>query len=271
MEFVGDKIKDILVYWDQATVLKQVGVMTARKWPVEDGKSQIEMAKRTNIVETTNYNSYKATPNISSPTKALNAKIDIFRTRSPEPEVNYEQESPSKLTRPVVTAHVYTSQQTYKPPKPNGKYASRENGESHFEFGDNSPTNSNSVLADKNTMQSKNSGFYRKDMNTNISFEHAAESPAVHQSYRSNSTHREYETHFKFEESPEKVAALKEKNENDGNRSIADDHMRRDMQKSWAMSDNSPTTTMFPNMTNRSAAAGGNLRVLTPSWDFLAG
>ena len=45
MEFVGDKIRAIRVYWDQATVLKQLEIVGSRGrgWPITDGPKQINL------------------------------------------------------------------------------------------------------------------------------------------------------------------------------------------------------------------------------------
>ena len=47
--FTGDKIRSIRVYWDQATVLKQLQIVGARGrgWPITDGNSQIELVTKT--------------------------------------------------------------------------------------------------------------------------------------------------------------------------------------------------------------------------------
>jgi len=45
VEFVGDKIRAIRVYWDQATVLKQLEIVGSRGrgWPITDGPKQIDL------------------------------------------------------------------------------------------------------------------------------------------------------------------------------------------------------------------------------------
>jgi hypothetical protein len=49
--FTGDKIRSIRVYWDQATVLKQLQIVgpRGRGWPITDGNSQIELITKTGI------------------------------------------------------------------------------------------------------------------------------------------------------------------------------------------------------------------------------
>ena len=52
--FTGGKIRSIRVFWDQATVLKQLEIVGARGrgWPITDGKNQIELVNKTrNIID----------------------------------------------------------------------------------------------------------------------------------------------------------------------------------------------------------------------------
>ena len=50
--FAGDKIRSIRVYWDQATVLKQLNIVGSRGrgWPITDGPNQIELISKTGTV-----------------------------------------------------------------------------------------------------------------------------------------------------------------------------------------------------------------------------
>jgi len=47
--FTGEKIRSIRVYWDQATVLKQLEIVgpRGRGWPITDGPNQIELISKT--------------------------------------------------------------------------------------------------------------------------------------------------------------------------------------------------------------------------------
>lgn len=47
--FKGGKIRSIRVYWDQATVLKQLEIVGARGrgWPITDGNNQIQLVNKT--------------------------------------------------------------------------------------------------------------------------------------------------------------------------------------------------------------------------------
>ena len=47
--FQEGKIRSIRIYWDQATVLKQLGIIGSRgrAWPITDGKNQIELITKT--------------------------------------------------------------------------------------------------------------------------------------------------------------------------------------------------------------------------------
>jgi len=47
--FNAGKIRSIRVYWDQATVLKQLQIVGARGrgWPITDGSSQIDLINKT--------------------------------------------------------------------------------------------------------------------------------------------------------------------------------------------------------------------------------
>src|SRR5271169_6614075 len=47
--FNGGKIRSIRIYWDQATVLKQLEIVGARGrgWPITDGTAQIELINKT--------------------------------------------------------------------------------------------------------------------------------------------------------------------------------------------------------------------------------
>jgi hypothetical protein len=50
--FKDGKIRSIRVYWDQATVLKQLEIVGARGrgWPITDGTSQIDLITKTGII-----------------------------------------------------------------------------------------------------------------------------------------------------------------------------------------------------------------------------
>jgi hypothetical protein len=50
--FSGPKIRSIRVYWDQATVLKQLEIVGARGrgWPITDGTTQIDLISKTGIL-----------------------------------------------------------------------------------------------------------------------------------------------------------------------------------------------------------------------------
>jgi hypothetical protein len=47
--FKGGKIRSIRVYWDQATVLKQLDIVGARGrgWPITDGSTQVNLIVKT--------------------------------------------------------------------------------------------------------------------------------------------------------------------------------------------------------------------------------
>ena len=49
--FTGGKIRSVRVYWDQATVLKQLEIVGARGrgWPITDGSKQIDLITKTGI------------------------------------------------------------------------------------------------------------------------------------------------------------------------------------------------------------------------------
>lgn len=49
--FTGGKIRSIRVYWDQATVLKQLEIVGSRGrgWPITDGSNQIDLINKTGI------------------------------------------------------------------------------------------------------------------------------------------------------------------------------------------------------------------------------
>jgi hypothetical protein len=49
--FTGGKIRSVRVYWDQATVLKQLEIVGARGrgWPITDGGKQIDLINKTGI------------------------------------------------------------------------------------------------------------------------------------------------------------------------------------------------------------------------------
>lgn len=53
--FTGGKIRSIRVYWDQATVLKQLEIVGARGrgWPITDGSNQIDLITKTGISNST--------------------------------------------------------------------------------------------------------------------------------------------------------------------------------------------------------------------------
>lgn len=57
--FSGGKIRSIRVYWDQATVLKQLEIVGARGrgWPITDGTSQIDLINKTSISTSCHSNS----------------------------------------------------------------------------------------------------------------------------------------------------------------------------------------------------------------------
>lgn len=47
--FNGGRIRSIRVFWDQATVLKQLEIVGSRGrgWPITDGTAQIELINKT--------------------------------------------------------------------------------------------------------------------------------------------------------------------------------------------------------------------------------
>lgn len=49
--FTRGKIRSIRVYWDQATVLKQLEIVGARgrAWPITDGANQIDLINKSSI------------------------------------------------------------------------------------------------------------------------------------------------------------------------------------------------------------------------------
>ena len=49
--FTDGKIRSLRVYWDQATVLKQLEIVGSRGrgWPITDGSSQVELVTKTGI------------------------------------------------------------------------------------------------------------------------------------------------------------------------------------------------------------------------------
>ena len=49
--FREGKIQSIRIYWDQATVLKQLDIVgvRGRGWPITDGTSQVELVEKTGM------------------------------------------------------------------------------------------------------------------------------------------------------------------------------------------------------------------------------
>ena len=49
--FTGGRIRSIRVYWDQATVLKQLEIVGARGrgWPITDGITQVQLVNKTRM------------------------------------------------------------------------------------------------------------------------------------------------------------------------------------------------------------------------------
>lgn len=50
--FNGGRIRSVRIYWDQATVLKQLEIVGARGrgWPITDGSHQIDLITKTSII-----------------------------------------------------------------------------------------------------------------------------------------------------------------------------------------------------------------------------
>jgi hypothetical protein len=50
--FTGGKIHSIRVFWDQATVLKQLEIVGSRgrAWPITDGSEQIKLINETRML-----------------------------------------------------------------------------------------------------------------------------------------------------------------------------------------------------------------------------
>jgi hypothetical protein len=62
--FTGDKIRSIRVYWDQATVLKQLEIVgpRGRGWPIADGTHQIELIIKTGMAHLFIANLHRSCP-----------------------------------------------------------------------------------------------------------------------------------------------------------------------------------------------------------------
>src|SRR5579859_3693393 len=83
--FNGGKIRSIRVFWDQATVLKQLEIVGARGrgWPITDGTAQIELINKTSMSSTVCSDVVDVPEDEPKPAKVENASAP--QKTAPEP------------------------------------------------------------------------------------------------------------------------------------------------------------------------------------------
>lgn len=103
------KIKQIRLYWDQGTVLKQVDAIgkTGRNWPIRDGRAQIEAIKKSVKLSGKASNGtrsdvpirdHKKTESISA-TRDPHASLNLFAPRDPNESAPGDYQGPRHAPR----------------------------------------------------------------------------------------------------------------------------------------------------------------------------